>query len=58
MEQLLEELGQIQQFTMLCPPQGDKGPNRVATILSKRTLVQQSLAEVLALNALRSTPRR
>jgi transposase len=58
MEQLLEELGQIQQFNLLYPPQGEKGPNRVATILSKQTLTQQSLAEVLALNTLGSTPRR
>ncbi|MGE5946176.1 MAG: IS1634 family transposase [Betaproteobacteria bacterium] len=58
MEQLIEELDQIQQFTLLYPPQGDKGPNRVATVLSKQTLAQQSLAEVLALNSLRSTQLR
>lgn len=58
MEQLLEQLGQIQQFTLLYPPQGAKGPHRVATVLSKQTLAQQSLAEVLGLNTLRSTPRR
>ena len=58
MEQLLEELRQIQQFTLLYPPQGDKGPNRVATVLSKQTLAQQRLAEVLGLNTLRSTPGR
>jgi transposase len=57
-EQLLEELRQIQQFALLYPPQGEKGPNRVATILSKQTLPQQSLAEELGLDALRSTQSR
>lgn len=38
MEQLLDELRQIQQYTLLYPPQGAKGPTRVATVLSKRTL--------------------
>ncbi len=55
MEQLLEELRQIQQFALLYPPQGEKGPNRVALVLSKQTLAQQSLAEELGLNTLRST---
>jgi len=54
-EQLLEELQQIQQFVLLYPPQGDKGPNRVATVLSKQTLAQQSLAETLGLDQLCST---
>jgi transposase len=58
MEQLIEELGQIQQFALLYPPQGEKGPHRVATVLSKQTLAQQSLAEVLGLNTLRSTQTR
>ncbi len=58
MEHLLEELGQIQQFALLYPPQGEKGPNRVATVLSKQSLVQQSLADVLGLNTLRSTQSR
>lgn len=57
MEQLLEELRQIQQFVLLYPPQGEKGPNRVATLLSKQTLAQQSLAEELGLDTLRSTQR-
>lgn len=57
-EQLLEELRQIQQFALLYPPQGEKGPNRVATILSKQTLPQQSLADELGLDALRSTQSR
>lgn len=55
MEQMVEELRQIQQFTLLYPPQGEKGPNRVATVLSKQTLPQQSLAEELGLDTLRST---
>jgi transposase len=58
MEQLIEELKQIQQFVLLYPPQGDKGPRRLATVLSKQTLAQQSLADVLGLNTLRSTPSR
>ena len=57
-EQLLEQLHQIQQYTLLYPPQGDKGPNRVATVLSKQTLVQQRLAEELGLDHLCSTPSR
>ncbi len=58
MEQLIEELRQIQQFALLYPPQGEKGPNRVALVLSKQTLAQQSLAEELGLNNLRSTQSR
>jgi transposase len=57
-EQLLEELRQIQQFVLLYPPQGEKGPNRVAAVLSKQTLPQQALAKVLGLEQLRSTHRR
>jgi transposase len=57
MEKLLEELRQIQEFVLLYPPQGDKGPNRVATVLSKQTLTQQSLAKTLGLEQLRITPR-
>lgn len=58
MEQLLEELRQIQQFALLYPPQGEKGPSRVATVLSKQTLAQQSLAKQLGLDTLRSIQRR
>jgi transposase len=57
MEQLLEELRQIQQFVLLYPPQGEKGPNRVATVLSKQTLAQQALAQTLGLDQLHITPR-
>ena len=57
MEQLLEELRQIQQFALLYPPQGEKGPNRVATVLSKQTLTQQALAKTLGLDQLHITQR-
>ena len=53
-ELLLEELRQIQQFALLYPPLGDKGPNRVATVLSKRTLAQQALSDALGLDQLSS----
>jgi transposase len=58
LELLLEQLQQIEQYALLYPPQGDKGPNRVATVLSKQTLIQQRLAEELGLDQLCSTPRR
>jgi len=54
MEQLLEELRQIQQFALLYPPQSEKGLNRVALVLSKQTLAQQSLAKELGLDTLRA----
>ncbi len=57
-EQLLEQLIPMQQFTLLYPPLGDKGPNRIATVLSKQTLVQQALAHSLGLDELCSTQRR
>jgi hypothetical protein len=41
----------------LYPPQGDKGPNRIATVLSKQTLPQQALAKTLGLDQLQITPR-
>jgi hypothetical protein len=56
MEQLLEEFRQIQEFVLLYSPQGDKGPKRVATVLSKQTLPQQALAKTLGLEQLRTTP--
>ena len=52
MEELTEQLRQIQQFQLLYAPQGEKGPPRVATILSKQTLAQQSLAQALQLDQL------
>ncbi len=39
--QAQEQLHQIQKYTLLYPPQGGKGPNRVATVLSKQTLTRQ-----------------
>ena len=57
LEQLLEELRQIQQFVLLYPPQGQKGPKRTATVLSRQTLPQQALADLFALDKLCSTPR-
>ncbi len=57
-EQLLEELRHVQQFTLLYPPQGDKGPNRVATVLSKQTLIQQELCKSLGLEQLHITQSR
>jgi transposase len=56
-EQLLEQLGQIQQLSLLYPPLGDKGPRRVATVLSKQSLAQQALADSLGLEQLCSTQR-
>lgn len=57
-EQLLEELRHVQQFTLLYPPQGDKGPNRVANVLSKQTLIQQELCKSLGLDQLHITQSR
>lgn len=56
-EKLIEELQQIQQYLLLYPTQGEKGPNRIATVLSKQSLTQQLLAEALQLETLCSTPR-
>jgi transposase len=51
-EQLLDELRQIQQFVLLYPPQGEKGPQRAAVVRSKQTLPQQQLAKILGLDDL------
>jgi len=56
-EQLLEELRQMQPFVLLCPLQWEQGPNRVATVLSKRNLPQQNPADALNLEQLRSPLR-
>lgn len=53
-EHLLTELDQIKQFVLLYPTQGEKGPHRTATVLSKQTLAQQSLADALGLDQLGS----
>ncbi|MGH9339372.1 MAG: IS1634 family transposase, partial [Acidobacteriota bacterium] len=52
MEQMLNELRQIQQYVLLYPRQGEKGPQRAAIVQSKRTFPQQQLARVLGLNEL------
>jgi transposase len=52
MEQMLDELRQIQQFVLLYPPQGEKGPQRAAVVRSKQTLPQQQLAKTLGLDDL------
>jgi hypothetical protein len=57
MEQLREELDQIAQFALLYPPQDEKAPNRVALVLPKQTLAQQSLAKELGLDALQESRR-
>jgi hypothetical protein len=57
MEQLIEELQQIQQFILLYPRQGEKGPHRAAYVLSKQTLAQQALAKALKLDELQITHR-
>lgn len=53
-EQLLEELEQIQQFVLLYPPQGEKGPPRTAYVLSQQSLAQQALVKTLGLAAMAS----
>jgi transposase len=57
MEQLIEELQRIQQFILLYPRQGEKGPDRAAYVLSKQTLAQQALAKALKLDELQLTHR-
>ena len=37
LEQMLDELRQIEQFVLLYPPQGEKGPQRAAVVQSKQT---------------------
>ncbi len=55
MEGLKHELGQIQRIDLLYPPLGEKGPPRVATIMSKQTLTQAALASELELEKLLKT---
>jgi len=50
-------LRQIQKYNLLYPPQGEKGPHRVATVLSKQSLIQQQLTATLGLDQLGSTQR-
>jgi transposase len=51
-EQMKAELGEIYEFALLYPPQGEKGPYRTATIQSRHTLTQQMLSEAVGLNEL------
>ena len=51
-EQMRDELRQIQQFVLLYPPQGEKGPQRAAVVRSKQTFPQQQLAKILGLDDL------
>jgi transposase len=55
LEKLIQELQQIQQFVLLYPRQGEKGPDRAAYVLSKQTLAQQALAKALNLDKLHIT---
>jgi len=57
LESLTDELKEIRQLVLLYPPQGDKGPNRSATILTKQSLPQQELAKTLGLDQLFASPR-
>jgi transposase len=57
-ESLLNELKEIRQVVLLYPPQGDKGPLRSATVLTKQSLAQQELAKSLGLDQLFERPRR
>lgn len=50
MENLLDELRRMQQFELRYAGPGGKGKPRVETVLSKQTLAQQCLAQVLELN--------
>ena len=43
---------------LLYPSQGEKGPCRTATVLTKHSLPQQLLATTLGLDRLGITPRR
>jgi transposase len=56
-ETLIEELRHIQQFVLIYPRQGEKGPDRAAYVLSKQTLAQQALAKALKLDQLQITQR-
>jgi transposase len=57
-EQLIEELRGIQQVVLLYPPQGERGPCRTATVLTKQSLTQHLLSTTLGLDRLGITPRR
>lgn len=50
LELLQDELRRIEQYILLYPPQGEKGPPRTAVVQSKQTLTQQLLARTLDLD--------
>ena len=54
----MRRIQEIQKYNLLYPPQGEKGPDRVATVLSKQSPIQQKLALILGLDQLGSTQRR
>ena len=54
----VDQLSQIQKYNLLYPPQGEEEPNRVATVLSKQSLIRQQLTKTLGLDQLGSTKRR
>jgi hypothetical protein len=56
-DQLPEELREIQHVVLLYPPQGEKGPCRTASVLTKQTPPQQLLVTTLGLDRLGITPR-
>jgi transposase len=58
MEQMLDQLRQIEQFVLLYPPQGEKGPQRAAVVQYKQTFPQQQLARVLGLDELAKSHTR
>ena len=58
MDKLLDELKEIRQIVLLYPPQGEKGPNRAATVLTKQNLAQLELAKTFGLDKLLERPRR
>ena len=55
MEMLLDELAQIQQYELLYPAQGAKGPGRLAKVISKHSIPQRLLADSLGLDQLAAT---
>ena len=50
LETLQHELRKIEQYVLLYPPQGEKGPPRTAIVQSKQTLTQQLLATTLGVD--------
>lgn len=55
LELLLEELQEIKQFILVYPSAAEQQPERVATVLSEQTLLQQALAQVTGIDKLETT---